>query len=154
MVDQLATRLTVGYWELDQAVERLQDEAKQLRRDLRHMRERLLYVEAADLFEAAIRREAYRVVERVWEGREPGELRALAQELIRRFEVVVLFASVGDRTHLCFACSEGVDMNMVVLLREACEQLGGKGGGQPHLAQGSGPATDLTRVCAVLSDMV
>jgi len=61
---------------------------------------------------------------------------------------------VGERTHLCFACSEGVDMDMAVLLQEACERLGGKGGGQPHLAQGSGPETDLPRVCAMLSDMV
>ena len=154
VVDQLATRLTVGYWELDQAVERLQDEAKQLRHDLRQMRERLLYAEASDLFETAVPRETYHVVQRVWEGREPGELRALAQELTRRFKVVALLASVGERTHLCFACSEGVDMNMAVLLREACEQLGGKGGGQPHLAQGSGSETDLARVCAVLAGMV
>jgi alanyl-tRNA synthetase len=154
VIDQLTTRLTVGYWELDQTVERLQDEAKQLRHDLRQMRERLLYVEAADLFDAAVPRGAYRVVERVWEGREPGELRALAQELIHRFEAVVLLAGVGERTHLCFACSEGVDMDMAALIREACEQLRGKGGGQPHLAQGSGSETDLTRVCAVLSDMV
>jgi alanyl-tRNA synthetase len=154
VVDQLTTRLTVGYWELDQAVERLQDEAKHSRRDLRQMRERLLYVEAAELFEAATPRGAYRVVERVWEGREPGELRALAQELIRRFEVVALLASVGERTHLCFACSEGVDIDMAALLREVCGRLGGKGGGQPHLAQGSGPETDLTRVYAVLSDMM
>jgi alanyl-tRNA synthetase len=154
VIDQLAARLTVGYWELDQAVERLQDEAKQLRRDLRQMRERLLYVEAAELFDAAISRGTYRVVERVWEGREPGELRALAQELIHRFKVVVMLAGVGERTHLCFACSEGVDMDMAELLREACGQLGGKGGGQPHLAQGSGSETDLTRVCTVLSGMV
>jgi len=154
VVDQLATRLTVGYWELDQAVARLQDEAKQLRRDLRQMRERLLYVEAADLYETATPRGAYRVVEKVWEGREPGELRALAQELIRRFEVVALLASVGERTHLCFARSEGVGVNVAELLREACGQLGGKGGGRPHLAQGSGAETDLTRVCAVLSGMV
>jgi alanyl-tRNA synthetase len=154
VVDQLASRLTVGYWELDQAVERLQDEAKLLRRDLRQMRERLLYVEAADLYEAATPRETYQVVERVWEGREPAELRALAQELTRRFKVVALLASVGERTHLCFACSEGVDMDMAALLREVCGQLGGKGGGQSHLAQGSALETDLTRVCAVLSDMV
>jgi alanyl-tRNA synthetase len=154
VVDQLATRLTVGYWELDRAVVRLQDEAKQLRRDLRQMRERLLYVEAADLYETAAPRGAYRVVEKVWQGREPGELRALAQELSRRFEVVALLASVGERTHLCFARSEGVDVDVTELLREACGQLGGKGGGRPHLAQGSGTETDLTRVCAVLSGMV
>jgi alanyl-tRNA synthetase len=152
VVDQLAARLTVGYWELDQAVERLQDEAKQLRGDLRRAREQLLKAEASELFEAAVPRGAYRIVRRIWEGRDPGELRALAQELIQRFEVAALLASVGERTHLCFACSEGVGLDMAALLREACMRLGGKGGGQPHLAQGSAPATDLARVDAVMSD--
>jgi alanyl-tRNA synthetase len=143
VVNQLATRLTVGYWELDQAVERLQGEAKQLRSDLRRTREGLLKMEAAELFEAAVPQGAYRIVRQVLEGRDPGELRALAQELIHRFEVSVLLASVGERTHLCFACSDGVDLDMSALLREACAQLGGKGGGQPHLAQGSAPASDF-----------
>jgi alanyl-tRNA synthetase len=154
VVNQLATRLTVGYWELDQAVERLQGEAKQLRSDLRRTREGLLKMEAAELFEAAVPQGAYRIVRQVLEGRDPGELRALAQELIHRFEVSVLLASVGERTHLCFACSDGVDLDMSALLREACAQLGGKGGGQPHLAQGSAPASDLARVKAVISDIL
>jgi alanyl-tRNA synthetase len=153
VVDQLATRLTVGYWELDQAVERLQDEAKQLRGDLRRACEQLLKAEADELFEAAVPQGAYRIVRRIWEGRNPGELRALAQELIQRFEVGALLASVGERTHLCFACSEEVGLDMAALLREACAQLGGKGGGQPHLAQGSAPATDSARVGAVMSGL-
>jgi len=153
VVDQLATRLTVGYWELDQAVERLQDEAKQLRGNLRRAREQLLKAEADELFEAAVPQGAYRIVRRIWEGRNPGELRALAQELIQRFEVGALLASVGERTHLCFACSEEVGLDMAALLREACAQLGGKGGGQPHLAQGSAPATDSARVGAVMSGL-
>jgi alanyl-tRNA synthetase len=153
VVDQLATRLTVGYWELDQAVERLQDEAKQLRGDLRRAREQLLKAEADELFEAAVPQGAYRIVRRIWEGRNPGELRALAQELIQRFEVGALLASVGERTHLCFACSEEVGLDMAALLREACARLGGKGGGQPHLAQGSAPATDSARVGAVMSGL-
>jgi alanyl-tRNA synthetase len=154
VVNQLATRLTVGYWELDQAVERLQGEAKQLRTDLRRTRKGLLRVEAAELFEAAVPQGAYRVVQRVLEGRDPGELRALAQELVGRFEVAVLLSSVGERTHLCFACSERVDLDMAALLREACARLGGKGGGQPHLAQGSAPAADSVRVDAVISDLI
>lgn len=154
VVNQLATRLTVGYWELDQAVERLQGEAKQLRTDLRRTRAGLLKVEAAELFEAAAHRGAYRVVQQVWEGRGPDELRALAQELMSRFKVAALLVSVGERMYLCFACSEGVGLDMAALLREACAQLGGKGGGKPHLAQGSAPATDLARVKAVISALM
>jgi alanyl-tRNA synthetase len=71
VVNQLAARLTVGYWELDRAVERLQDEAKQTRHELRQVRERLLQVEAADLFQAAVSREGYRVVLRAWRDVNP-----------------------------------------------------------------------------------
>lgn len=156
MVNQLAGSLTVGHWELDQAVGRLQDETKQLRHDLRRARKQLLKVEAAELAEAATVHGPYRVVRRVWErpGKLPADLRALAQELARRFDVVALLVGVGERTHLCFACTEGMELDVAALLRNACAQLGGKGGGQPHLAQGSAPTTDPARIEAVLSDLL
>ena len=40
------------------------------------------------------------------------------------------------------------------VLREACARLGGKGGGQPHLAQGSAPVTDLEHVNTVLAGLM
>jgi alanyl-tRNA synthetase len=153
MVNQLAGRLTVGHWELDQAVERLQDEAKQLRRDLRRVRQRSLEMEANELAEGAVARGPYRVVRRVWEGREPRELRGLAQELAQRLGVVALLAGVAGRAHLCFACAEEAGLDVATLLREACARLGGQGGGRPHLAQGSAPTTDVARVETVLADM-
>jgi alanyl-tRNA synthetase len=154
IVSQLSARLTVGHMELDQAVERLQGEAKQLRQDLRRARKHLLEVEADELAEAAVAHGPYRVVLRVWQGREPGELRALAQKLAQRSATVALLAGVDQRAHLCFACSEGLDVDMASLLREACAELGGKGGGQPQLAQGSGPVTDLASIEAAVSGIL
>lgn len=153
MTNRLAARLTVGHRELDQAVERLQAEARQLHQDLRKAHKRLLGVEAGELAEAAIAHGPYRVVQQVWERREPDELRALAHELMQHPGIVALLAGVGERTHLCFACTEGVDLNVAGLLREACAQLGGKGGGQPNLAQGSAPVTDAAHVNAVLASL-
>ena len=154
MVNQLAATLTVGHWELDQAVVRLRAEAKQFRRELRQAQERLLEVEARELAGAAVAHGSYRVVWRVWEQREPGELRALAQALAQRPRVTALLVSVGQRTHLCFSRADGLDLDMVDLLRRACTQLGGKGGGQPHLAQGSASVVDTTQVEAVISNLV
>lgn len=153
MVNRLAGLLTVGHWELDRAVERLRGDAKQLRRDLRRTRKRLLEMEATELVGTADVHGQCRVVRRIWERREPGELRALAQELVQRPGVVALLAGVGERTHLCFARAEGLDLDVAVLLREACVHLGGKGGGRPHLAQGSAPATDCSRVEAALASL-
>jgi alanyl-tRNA synthetase len=153
-INQLAARLTVGYWELDEAVERLRGEAKQLRQELRQAREQLLEVEAVRLAESAVPQGAYHVVRRVWgAGRSPEELRALAKALAQCPGVVVLLAGVGERTHLCFACAGGVDVDAAALLREACGRLGGKGGGQPHMAQGSAPVADPARVEAVLAEL-
>jgi alanyl-tRNA synthetase len=158
MVHRLTGLLTVGHWELDQAVERVQAEAKQLRQDLRRARRRLLKVEAHELAGivqagAPAASQPYRVVSRVWERREPGEVRALAQELAQFPGVVALLGSVGERTHLCFARAEGVELDVAALLQEACGQLGGKGGGRPHLAQGSAPPADVAQVKTVLSGL-
>ena len=160
MANQLAAMLTVGHWELDQAVGRLQADDKQLRQNLRRARKRLLKVEASELAETAVVHEPYRVVWKVWERsgsfpeKPPGELRALAQELAQRPGVLALLVSVGERTHLCFARADGVDLDVAALLREACAQLGGKGGGRPHLAQGSAPATGAADAEAMLVSLL
>ena len=159
MINRLTTMLTVGHWELDQAVERLQVEAKQLRQGLRKARKRLLEVEAGELAAVAqaglsAGHKPYRVVSRVWERREPDELRALAQELAQLPDAVALLASAGGRTDLCFARGEGVDLDVAALLKDACAQLGGKGGGRSHLAQGSAPAASVAHVDAVLTGLL
>jgi alanyl-tRNA synthetase len=156
MTNQLATMLTVGHWELDQAVERLQAEAKQLRQEMRRAHKQLLTVEVNELAETAIVREPHCVVWKVWEppGKPPGELRALAQELAQHPSMVALLVSVGERTDLCFARAEDADPDVAALLREACTQLGGKGGGRPNLAQGSAPATDAAHARTVLTNLL
>jgi alanyl-tRNA synthetase len=159
MIGTLTGMLTVGHWELDQAVERLQAEAKRLRQELRRTRKRLLQVEASELEKTAQAvpqgvQDPYRVVWRVLEEREPGEVRVLAQELTQHPNLIALLASVDERTHLCFACSEGLDVDMAALLQRACESLEGKGGGRPCLAQGSAPATDVARVKEVLAGLL
>jgi alanyl-tRNA synthetase len=155
---RLASMLTVGYWELDQAVERLQAEAKQARQDLRRARKRLLEAEASQLAASAVVPQGvdYRVVWKVWGGADgfpgelPRELRALALELTQQPDVIALLAGVDERAHLCFARGEAV--NVAELLRGVCERLGGRGGGQPGVAQGSAPTTDVARVETALTD--
>jgi alanyl-tRNA synthetase len=154
VIGRLSGLLTVSYGELDKAVERLQGEAKQLRQNLRRARKQLLRAEAAELAKGATVYGSVPVVWRVWKEREPEELRALAQELAQRFGMVALLAGVGERTHLCFTSAEEVDWDVSSLLREACAQLGGKGGGQPHLAQGSAPTIDLSRVETTISGIL
>jgi alanyl-tRNA synthetase len=149
VVSGLATKLTVGYWELEEVLDRMQAEARGLRHELRDVRGRLTDLEAAQLAEEAMataEAAPYGLISQVWEGRGAEELRALALALASRPRIAAMLAGVTDRTHLCFARGEEVEVDMAVLLREACVRLGGKGGGRPHLAQGSAPVVDVTRV--------
>ena len=153
VIDRLTARLTVGYWELDQAVERLQDENKHLHKALRQARERLLAVAAEDLIAQAVPCGPYRAVLRVWqEGKPAADLRGLALALRSHTDVIALLASIDEGTNVCFACADDVPADAAALLKKVLHPLGGKGGGQPHLAQGGAPPTDPARVEALLSD--
>lgn len=153
-VSQLAASLTVGHRELEQAVQRLQDEARQSQQELRRVRRQLFKAEAAELAQSAQVHGSHRVVWRVWEGRGPEELRLLAQELAGGFDMVALLAGIGERVHLCFARAEGYGPDVARLMQQACRQLGGKGGGQPHTAQGSAPPASVTHVEAILQGLL
>ena len=147
VLQNLSTMLTVGYWELPEAVGRLLEEIKEVRRDARSLRERLVEAEAARLAETATVVGSLRVARAVEENWDPADLRALAQKIAAHPGMVALVASVGgERVHLCVACAEGVPADATALLRAIAEPLGGKGGGQARFAQGSAPAAPRGRV--------
>jgi alanyl-tRNA synthetase len=71
----------------------------------------------------------------------PVGLRAVAQALASRGRTALLGGVDGGRAHLCFARPRGQGPNLGEVLRRSATVLGGKGGGSPELAQGSGPET-------------
>lgn len=145
LVHRLSSMLTVGQDELEEAIARLQESLKAARRELRAVREEL----AEGLAERLLRSAppgSPRIVWAVLEGYEPADLRSLAQRMIATPDTVVLLAAVRERTHLCVARSEGLEVDAPTLLRSVCDLLGGKGGGRPHFAQGSAPTTDRRQV--------
>ncbi len=146
----LATQLTVGTWDLVDAVTRLQEENKALQRTERDLRQRLLDLESQHLAGAPAIVGPYRVIGRVWSSRSPEELRILARKLAEYDDVVALLFSVHERTHFCFARAETLDLDVNSLLQQACTRLDGRGGGRPEVAQGSAPKADVDTVEAVL----
>ncbi len=146
----LSAALTVGYWELPEAVARLQEELKALRRQTRAVKEQLIEAEAARLMQAAAPVGPLRVVWAVEENWDPADLRVLAQKVVAQPHTVALLASLGERVHLCVACAEGSPADATALLRAVAEPLGGKGGGQARFAQGSAPAVPREQVEAAL----
>ena len=151
MVQQLAGLLTTGHFELDQAVERLQAEIKQLHRQLRQAQERLVAYEAAELAAQAERVGELTVIRRVFSDRDPGQLRQLALRLAVRPKTVALLGLAGAKAHVIGACSQDVQADMVTAVRVALHALGSSGGGgRPQFAQGGGATAHEGQVAAAL----
>ncbi len=146
----LAAQLSVKDSDLAPTLQKLIEDAKEQRRQLNAARTLLLDQEAEQMWRTANEQNGRRVIVHVFEGRTLDEMRQLASRLREKPATIILFALAGEKPNLVFARAADLSPNMGVLLREVCEQFGGRGGGQPELAQGgvaSGSA--LTHVLAV-----
>src|SRR5215471_14460498 len=128
------------------SVERLIQENKSLQKRVRELQQIAIVGEAADLLNQAEIASAegglphYRIVCGVFEGRDAEELRLLAWKIVEREPAVALLGTRDkSNARLVFARSPGLTQNMGSLLAEACQILGGRGGGKPDMAQGGGP---------------
>jgi alanyl-tRNA synthetase len=152
LVNRLAAGFNVGYWELDQAVERLASEAKELRSRLREAGQALAQYEAAGLRAGAPRVAGVRLVVCNLVERSVQEMRELARQLVSEPDVVALLGVGDHKAQFCFARSSNVDIDMVSLVRDTVETLGARrGGGQPDFAQGGGPLAGVQQLEAALN---
>ena len=141
LLHRVAREYTVSHWQLGELLERMADELKEARRDLRDVRDRLLDAEAAALWHEAGTVHGVRLVHAHLPGRTADDLKHLAQRLVERPQTVALLGAgeAGEKGSFTFARSAGVDLHMGNLVRHACQVIGGGGGGRPEFAQGGGP---------------
>jgi alanyl-tRNA synthetase len=80
-----------------------------------------------------------RIVSRIFDDRDLEEIKLLAHRLVASDSVVALLAARDQETvRLVFARSADVEIDVSLLLRQACAALDGRGGGKPDFAQGGG----------------
>jgi alanyl-tRNA synthetase len=139
LTHDLALYLTVGVEELSEAVDRLQNEARTLRKEKDRLRELLLDYEAAALTVSAQLIGPVSLVRKIFEMREMEEVRRLATRIANHPGHVALLSVKGEKAQFIFARSTDLRYDMRPLLQEACSLVGGSGGGGPELAQGGGP---------------
>jgi alanyl-tRNA synthetase len=142
LVMDLARDYTVGHWEVADMVHRLADDLKETRRELRRTRDALLDAEASAMWLQAGSLDDMRMVRAYLAERSPEDLKHLAQRLAGRPQTVALLGASGGadgKGFFTFARSDDVDLHMGILVRRACEAIGGRGGGRPQFAQGGGP---------------
>lgn len=135
---EAANRLSVGVGELPEAVSRLQEALQQTGREVQALRKRLLESEAALLAAEAEPIPGGRLLCRLLEGYDAAAMRYIAQSLAARGGMVALLGVREPSPQVCFVRSQDYDADMVTLFRQVVGPYGGRGGGQPHAAQGGG----------------
>jgi alanyl-tRNA synthetase len=139
---ELASSLQTDIGSLPQKVKNLQNEIQELKKKLRLERKREIGEEfdhKKDFTQAG----NYRIALVKLEDSNQNEMRELSDKLkIRAKRGVVLVSSVGDQkvSIVLSASDEAVASGVHAgrLLQQSLSELGGKGGGRPHLAQGGG----------------
>jgi alanyl-tRNA synthetase len=144
-VMDLARDFTVGHWEVADMVHRLAEELKETRRELRSTRDAWLDAEAEVMWRQAGQVAEARVVSAHLASHSADDLKHLAQRLVAHPQTVALLAAgeAGQKGFFTFARSADVDAHMGTLVRQACELVGGRGGGRPEFAQGGGSDGNL-----------
>lgn len=144
MLMDLAREFTVGHWEIADLVHRLDGDLRDTRRELRSARDALLDAEATALWHQGSTVGPVRVVQAHVPWATPDDLKHLVQRLIAHPQTVVLLAAgeAGAKGFFTFARSDDLEVHMGALVRQACEIIGGRGGGRPEFAQGGGPRSD------------
>jgi alanyl-tRNA synthetase len=140
---EVAQLFSAGREDSPALVRRLIDENKNLARRVRELGEVACRVEAEELIRDTAVTDETRMITQVFDDRDTDSLKQLAVALISRPKVVALLgAREGDTARLVFARSSDATGDMSVLMRNACELIGGRGGGRPDMAQGGGPKAD------------
>jgi alanyl-tRNA synthetase len=146
----VARRLSVGRDEALEAVVRLLEEHKKLERRARVLIELATSAEAQELLAATPATPTPRIILRIFDDRDFDDVKRLAHRLVAGQGVLALLATrTRDLARLVCARSADLTVAANTLLQPVCEQLGGRSGGTPELAQGSGTrVAELERAMA------
>jgi alanyl-tRNA synthetase len=124
-------------------VARALQEIKSTKKRIRDLLELAMTAEAASMLETGFDCGGFKIVQAAFDSRELEEIRVLAAKIVKREPSIALLGiREPSAARLVFARSESLTQNMGQLLSQACELLGGRGGGKPELAQGGGPNID------------
>ena len=124
-------------------VARALQENKSLKKRVRELLELAMTAEAQQLLAGATPLPGFKLIKAAFDGRELEEVRLIASKIVQSEPAVALLGTRdAGAARLVFARSSSLTQNMGQLLSEACQLLGGRGGGKPDLAQGGGPVVE------------
>ena len=135
----VARRLSVRRDEALEAVARLLEEHKRLERRARGLVELATQAEAQELLAATPVTSMPRIILRIFDDRDFDDIKLLAHHLVEGQGVLALLATrTRDLVRVVCARSADLQVEANILLQSVCAQIGGRSGGKPEFAQGSG----------------
>jgi alanyl-tRNA synthetase len=140
-IAEAAAPLRCAAAELPSVVARLAEDSAARRKDMDRLLATVAEVEAARLTAAQPGGPVRAVIAPPAPG-APAYLKAVASAIATGGRIALLGAVEDGRAHLAFARPKGSGPHLGELVRSAAAALGGKGGGAPEAAQGSGPAVE------------
>jgi alanyl-tRNA synthetase len=124
--------------ELPSAIERLQADGKDLRRQIKDFQTKLASQEADTLADAAVAQGNVRLVAASLAGWDAGGLKLIASRIVERPGHLAILIGDPAPAPLIVARAADVGIDAGALLKQLVDRHGGKGGGRPEMAQGGG----------------
>lgn len=156
VLQKLGAQLNVGSDDCPDAVARLLEDNRLLRRSQQQTQQAFAEMEAQLLWQATSVNKGARRIVKHWEARSFGEIQALARQL-QNLPNTTAFLMVTEGDSLRLICTRSHDLEKMdanAYLRAALEELGGRGGGTPTLAQGGAPLTPPEAALVVLNKVL
>ena len=139
--------------DLPAAIDRVQGESKDLRKQIKRLQEKLAAHEGARLTADAPEVDGVRLVAQAVDGWDVSGLKALAAAATVAARACVVLISPAPPASIVIARSAGVPTDANTVLRQLTNRFGGRGGGTRELAQGGGltaPVADIVSAARAL----
>ena len=138
--------VSVAPEELPAAVERLQADAREQRKAIKGLQERLAGFDAAALAAGAEEVRGRRQVVQAIEGQDQNGLKAMALAICTSPGFAVALFSTTSPAIAVVARSTDVVLDSGAVLKALMGEFGGRGGGRPDLAQGGGLTGEIAEM--------
>jgi alanyl-tRNA synthetase len=136
------------------AIERLQADARELRKQVKDYQTRVAAQEADALADAAVDVGSFKLVAAALSGWDAGGLKTIASRIAERPGHAAILLSDPPPSAIVIARAAGLSHDAGALLRAIVARHGGKGGGRPELAQGGGLTAPSADVLATARDLL
>jgi len=147
-----AAALSVGWAELPQTVNRLQETQQSLQRELRQTQRELDALRAAQWYTQTPPVNGRRIVTATLPAADAERLRTIAGFIAELPGGIAIVAGGSERPQIVVACAEDSAGDARQILAAGMAVLGGRGGGNARLAQGGGGSPDA--LAAAMAAMI